>query len=80
LTRRRRDGGRRDDATVLNPFGKVETAREDADSLAIVLRSVRDCRCAYVERHHLARLPRVRPIESAMTIDKCDIDASITCG
>jgi len=45
-----------------------------------VLKSVRDCRCAYVERHHLARLPRVRPIESAMTIDKCDIDASITRG
>ena len=42
-----------------------------------MLKSVRAFRCAYVERHHLARLPRVRPIESAMTIDKCDIDASM---
>ena len=38
-----------------------------------VEKSVRAFRCAYVERHHLARLPRVRPIEFAINIDKCDI-------
>jgi len=32
LTWRRCDGGRREDAIVLNPLGKVETVREDADS------------------------------------------------
>ena len=32
LKRRRCDGGRREDAMVLNPLGKVETAREGADS------------------------------------------------
>jgi len=63
--------GRREDAIVLSPLEKAETAREDAGMSA-------GLRCAYVERHHLARLPRARPIESAMNIDKCDIDASIT--
>ena len=68
--------GRRDDAIVLSPLKKVETAREDADSEQSAGMSA-GLRCAYVERHHLARPPRVRPIESAMNIDKCDIDASI---
>ena len=84
LTRRRCDGGRRQDAMVLNPLGKVETAREGADS--DVRKEIRCGSWSGVHReegpnrHHQARLPRVRPIESAMAIDKCAIDASITRG
>lgn len=32
LTRRRSDGGQSEDAIVLNPLGKVETARVGAES------------------------------------------------
>jgi hypothetical protein len=79
LTRRRCEGRsrRREDAIVLNPLEKVETAREDADSEQSAGMSA-GLSCAYGGVAPPSPLPRVRPRESAMNIDKCDIDASIT--